>query len=160
VLVCSAYWALRSCENESLARPRRAARTRCALRSLESIPAPLFWAILTSPELVDALKNEGPFTFFSPGNAEVAKITPQQVSALRADKGKLCEFLQTHTAIGRYKYQDLAWHGEKNLLTLSGKTIRLTRKDGKLFVEGLEITKSDIAASNGWVHDLQGVIVK
>jgi hypothetical protein len=111
-------------------------------------------------EVADALRNDGPLTFFSPGNPEVAKIAPQQVAALRADKAKLCAFLQNHTVIGRYKYQDLLSLGEKKLLTLSGNTVNLTQKDGKAFIEGIEVTRSDIAASNGWVHDLKGVIQK
>lgn len=109
-------------------------------------------------DLASALKDSGPFTFFSPSNPEVAKISSDEVSALRADKAKLCSFLQKHTVLGRYKYQDLMTAGEKKLLTLSGATVTLTQNDGKAYIEGIEVTRSDIAASNGWIHDLKGVI--
>ncbi|MGC4047268.1 MAG: fasciclin domain-containing protein [Armatimonas sp.] len=109
-------------------------------------------------DVASALKDSGPFTFFSPSNPEVAKISSEEVSALRGDKTKLCAFLQKHTVLGRYKYQDLLTAGEKKLLTLSGATVTLTQRDGKAYIEGIEVTRSDIAASNGWVHDLKGVI--
>ncbi len=111
-------------------------------------------------DMVGSLKNDGPFTFLAPDNGILGNVSPASVSALRADKGKLCELLQNHTLIGRYKYEDLVRHGNKNLLTLSGNTVKLTQNNGKVFIEGHEVVPSDIAASNGWVHDLKGVIQK
>jgi uncharacterized surface protein with fasciclin (FAS1) repeats len=110
--------------------------------------------------MVGTLRNDGPFTFLAPGNGPLGDFPAGKVSALRADKNKLCELLENHTLIGRYKYEDLVRHGNKNLLTLSGNTVKLTQKDGKVFIEGHEVTPSDIAASNGWIHDLKGVIQK
>jgi uncharacterized surface protein with fasciclin (FAS1) repeats len=111
-------------------------------------------------DMVGSLKNDGPFTFLAPDNGILGNVSPSTVSALRADKGKLCELLQNHTLIGRYKYEDLVRHGNKNLLTLSGNTVKLTQSNGKVYIEGHEVVPSDIAASNGWVHDLKGVIQK
>jgi uncharacterized surface protein with fasciclin (FAS1) repeats len=111
--------------------------------------------------IADVLKTEGPFTLIAPNNAVLGGVPASTVSALRADKNKLAELLQTHTLIGRYKYEDLCTMADgKNLLTLSGNTIKITRKDGKVFLNGIQVMPVDMAASNGYVHPLSGVIMK
>lgn len=109
------------------------------------------------PDMVDSLRNQGPFTFFAPDNGTLGGVPAGRVSALQASKAKLCDLIETHTVIGRYKYEDLLFHGEKKLLTLSGKTVQLSHRGNRVFLDGIEVVPSDIAASNGWIHPLKGI---
>jgi uncharacterized surface protein with fasciclin (FAS1) repeats len=110
--------------------------------------------------IADTLKTEGPFTVVAPNNATLGQVPGSTLSALRADKAKLADLLTTHTIIGRYKYEDFCKMGEKNLLTLSGKTVKLTNKDGKVLIDGFVVSPVDITGSNGYAHMLGGVIAK
>lgn len=110
--------------------------------------------------IADTLRTDGPLTIVAPNNATLGQVPGSTLSALRADKAKLAEFLSTHAIIGRYKYADLCRLGDKRLLTLSGKTVMLTHKDGKVYIENLVVSPVDIAASNGYAHPLSGVISK
>jgi uncharacterized surface protein with fasciclin (FAS1) repeats len=111
--------------------------------------------------IADVLKVEGPFTLVAPNNAILGTVPAGTVSALRADKAKLGELLQNHTLIGRYKYDDLCKMADgKNLLTLSGNTLKITHKDGKVYLNGIQVMPVDMAGSNGYVHPLSGVIMK
>lgn len=112
------------------------------------------------PDMVDSLRNQGPFTFFAPDNGTLSGVPASRVAALQGSKAKLCDLIETHTVIGRYKYEDLLRHGEKDLLTLSGKTVKLSHQGNRIFLDGIEVVPSDIAASNGWVHTLKGVFNK
>ena len=109
-------------------------------------------------ELIDPLRNQGPFTFFAPDNGTLGAVPAGDVSTLRANKESLCDMLKKHTVIGRYRYEDLMNHVDKNLLTLSGETVRLTHQGGKAFIDGKEVAPTDIAASNGWIHSLRGIL--
>ena len=46
----------------------------------------------------------------------------------------------------------------KNILTLSGNTVKVTHQDSKVFLNGVQVMPVDMAASNGYVHPLNGVI--
>ncbi|MGC4047267.1 MAG: fasciclin domain-containing protein [Armatimonas sp.] len=109
--------------------------------------------------IADSLKNEGPFTLIAPNNTALGAVPPATVSALRSDKAKLAELLQTHTLIGRYKYEDLCTMADgKNILTLSGNTVKVTHKDGEVFLNGVQVMPVDMSCSNGYVHPLGGLI--
>lgn len=109
--------------------------------------------------IAESLKNEGPFTLVAPNNNALGAVPPATVTALRSDKAKLAEFLQTHTLIGRYKYEDLCTMANgKNILTLSGNTVKVTHQDSKVFLNGVQVMPVDMAASNGYVHPLNGII--
>jgi uncharacterized surface protein with fasciclin (FAS1) repeats len=78
---------------------------------------------------------------------------------LRADKGKLCELLKDHILIGRYKYEDLCRLADgKKMLLLSGNTVMLGNKNGRVTLNGIEVAPMDIAASNGWIHPVKGML--
>lgn len=112
------------------------------------------------PDMVDSLRNQGPFTFFAPDNGTLGGVPAARVSALQGSKAKLCDLIETHTVIGRYKYEDLLYHGDKSLLTLSGKTVKLSHQGNRVFLDGIEVVLTDIAASNGWIHPLKGIFNK
>jgi uncharacterized surface protein with fasciclin (FAS1) repeats len=110
-------------------------------------------------EVLTSLKIDEPLTLLAPENGALSQVSPQTVALLRADKGKLCELLKDHILIGRYKYEDLCRLADgKKMLLLSGNTVTLGNKSGKVTLNGVEVVPMDIAASNGWVHPIKGLI--
>ena len=104
-----------------------------------------------SSDVTNALSNEGPFTFLAPTNDALGKVPSDTVSMLRGDKVKLTALLEDHAILGRYKVEDLCRSTDKTLLTLSGKTVRLTHQGGKVYINGAEVMNTTIMASNGTV---------
>jgi uncharacterized surface protein with fasciclin (FAS1) repeats len=110
-------------------------------------------------EVLSSLKNDDPLTFLAPENDALGQVSPATVSALRADKSKLCELLKDHILIGRYKYEDLCKLADgKRMLLLSGNTVLLRNTGGKITLNGVEVAPVDMAASNGWIHPVKGMI--
>jgi uncharacterized surface protein with fasciclin (FAS1) repeats len=110
-------------------------------------------------EVLYSLKNDDPLTLLAPENSALGQVSPATVAQLRADKSKLCELLKDHILIGRYKYEDLCKLADgKRMLLLSGNTVLLHNKGGKITLNGVEVAPVDMAASNGWIHPVKGVI--
>ena len=112
-----------------------------------------------SSDVTNALSNEGPFTFLAPTNDALGKVPSDTVSMLRGDKVKLTALLEDHAILGRYKVEDLCRHGSDNFLTLSGKTVTKTVKNGKVYINGAEVMNTTIMASNGMILPLGGVVM-
>jgi uncharacterized surface protein with fasciclin (FAS1) repeats len=110
-------------------------------------------------EVTTSLRVDEPLTLLAPENGALAQVSPRTVAMLRADKSKLCELLKDHILIGRYKYEDLCRLADgKKMLLLSGNTVMLGNKNGKVTLNGIEVAPMDIAASNGWIHPVKGVL--
>jgi uncharacterized surface protein with fasciclin (FAS1) repeats len=56
---------------------------------------------LTAAGLVDTLKGPGPFTVFAPTDEAFAKIPPEKLNALLADKAALTKVLTYHVLSGK-----------------------------------------------------------
>lgn len=109
-------------------------------------------------ELVDALSNAGPFTVFAPTNAAFDKLPAGTVEGLLKPEKKedLKGILEYHTYVGVLK-TDYLQDGQEFEMVNGGK-IKITRKDGKVFVNGSEIVAS-INTSNGVIHVINDVLL-
>ncbi len=110
-------------------------------------------------DLVDALSNAGPFTVFAPTNAAFDKLPAGTVEGLlKADKKEaLADILQYHVSLGVFKadaLQDGQVIGQVN-----GDNITISRKDGKLYVNGTAEVIASVPASNGIIHVIDGVLL-
>jgi len=108
--------------------------------------------------LVDALSNAGPFTVFAPTNAAFDKLPAGTVEGLLKPekKGDLENILGYHTYVGVLKL-DFMQDGQEFDMVYGGK-VKITKKDGKTFVNDNEIVAS-IETSNGVVHVIGGVLL-
>ena len=104
--------------------------------------------------------NQGPFTVFAPSDSSLSGVPASAISALRANKLKLAEVVSTHVIIGRYSYLDLCRMSDKNLLTLSGKTVKVTHKNGKIYIDNMLVSPLDFKGTAGYAHPLGGIINK
>ncbi|MEX6686922.1 fasciclin domain-containing protein [Danxiaibacter flavus] len=109
--------------------------------------------------LVDALSNAGPFTVFAPTNEAFNKLPAGTLDELLKPEKKndLIDILQYHVSLGVYKADAL--NDGQVLGQVNGGNIKITKKDGKVIVNGTATVVASIPASNGIIHVIDGVLV-
>jgi transforming growth factor-beta-induced protein len=114
---------------------------------------------LQAAELVSTLDGDGPFTVFAPVNSAFAALDQDQVARLLAsgNQALLQKVLTYHVVPGRILAADL--EDGQTVTTVEGSTLTFDL-DGSPSVNGVEIVRTDIAASNGVVHLISGVLTQ
>jgi uncharacterized surface protein with fasciclin (FAS1) repeats len=114
-------------------------------------------AAVQAASLVDVLSNAGPFTVFAPTNAAFDKLPAGTVDDLLKpeNKEKLTDILSYHTYVGVLK-TDYMQDGQE-FEEVNGKKIKITKKDGKVLVNGSEIITT-LTTSNGVIHVINDVL--
>jgi uncharacterized surface protein with fasciclin (FAS1) repeats len=110
---------------------------------------------LKEADLIDTLKGSGPFTVFAPTDAAFAKLPPDQLQALLADKDKLTEVLTYHVVPGVVMSKDVKAGMVK---TVEGSSLRVTTMGG-VKVDDANVTAVDIVADNGVIHVIDTVVM-
>jgi uncharacterized surface protein with fasciclin (FAS1) repeats len=113
-------------------------------------------AALQAAGLVDTLKGAGPFTVFAPTDEAFAKIPKADLEALLADKAKLTKVLTYHVVPGKVMAADVV--KLKEAKTVQGQSLRIDTSSG-VKVDGANVVKTDILASNGVIHVIDAVIL-
>ncbi|MBK7558851.1 MAG: fasciclin domain-containing protein [Chitinophagaceae bacterium] len=116
-------------------------------------------AAVKAAELVDALSNAGPFTVFAPTNAAFDKLPAGTVDGLLKPEKKddLTDILQYHVTVGVLK-EDLLQDGQ-TIGQVNGGNITISKKDGKLMVNGVANIIGTVPASNGIVYVIDAVLL-
>ena len=114
-------------------------------------------AAVSAAGLVDTLKGEGPFTVFAPTNAAFAALPAGTVEGLLKDKAALTKVLTYHVVPGRVAAKDVV--GLNWAKTAQGQSVRITQRDGNVFIDGARVVSADIPASNGVIHVIDKVIL-
>jgi uncharacterized surface protein with fasciclin (FAS1) repeats len=116
-------------------------------------------AAVKQAELVDVLSNAGPFTVFAPTNAAFDKIDKATLNALMQDdkKADLQNILQYHVYVGIIK-PEMMQDGQ-TLNQVNGGNITITKKDGKIIINGTATIIASVPASNGIIHVIDGVLL-
>jgi uncharacterized surface protein with fasciclin (FAS1) repeats len=112
-------------------------------------------AALQAAGLVDTLKGKGPFTVFAPTDEAFAKIPKADLDALLKDKAKLTAVLTYHVVPGTVMAKDVKAGKVK---TVQGGEITVSTMGG-VKVNDANVTKTDIAASNGVIHVIDSVLM-
>ena len=116
-------------------------------------------AAVTAAGLVETLKGAGPFTIFAPTNAAFAALPAGTVDGLLKPESKdaLTKILTYHVVAGAVKAADLK-DGQK-VKTLQGEELTVSIKDGKVMINGANVTTADLTGSNGVVHVIDAVLM-
>jgi uncharacterized surface protein with fasciclin (FAS1) repeats len=116
-------------------------------------------AALTAAGLVETLKGAGPFTVFAPTNAAFTALPAGTVEGLLKPESKaaLTGILTYHVVAGNVKAADLK-DGQK-VKTLQGGELTVSIKEGKVKINGANVTAADLAGSNGVIHVVDGVLL-
>jgi uncharacterized surface protein with fasciclin (FAS1) repeats len=115
-------------------------------------------AALQAAELVDVFKGSDAYTVFAPTNAAFAAVQKNVDMLLKPEnKSKLQNVLKYHVVAGSIKAADLT-DGQK-VKTLQGEELTVSVKDGKVTINGAEVTTADAPASNGVIHIINKVVM-
>ena len=116
-------------------------------------------AALNAAGLVETLKGDGPFTVFAPTDAAFGNVDEATLKSLLQpeNKGALTSVLTYHVVPGRITAADLlkagkaeSVQGQRLVASVNGDTVR---------IGGAKIVATDIEASNGIIHVIDGVML-
>lgn len=111
---------------------------------------------LKAAGLVDTLKGPGPFTVFAPTDAAFAKLPTGTVEALLKDLPKLRSILTYHVVAGSVPASEVIKLAKAT--TVQGQSVSIDASAG-VKVNGANVTKADIATSNGLIHIIDTVLI-
>ena len=114
---------------------------------------------LTAAGLVDTLKGAGPFTVFAPTDDAFAKLPPGTVDGLLKNIPKLISILKYHVLAGKVAAADVVKLDGKTATSLNGADLKVSTKGGVKLNGEVDVTKTDIAASNGLIHVVDSVLL-
>jgi uncharacterized surface protein with fasciclin (FAS1) repeats len=114
-------------------------------------------SLLKKAGLVGALQRKGPFTVLAPTDAAFAKVPKSTLAALGADRAKLRSVLLYHVIAGKVPAAKVV--KLRSAKTLNGQPVRIRVVEGKVFVGGARVVKTDVAASNGVIHVINQVLI-
>ncbi|MCO8122055.1 fasciclin domain-containing protein [Stieleria sp. TO1_6] len=116
-------------------------------------------AAVKAAGLVDTLKGDGPFTVFAPTDAAFAKLPKGTVETLLKpeNKAKLQSILTFHVVPGKVMAADVS--KLSGATTAQGQQVSVSTKNGKVMIDGANVVKADIAASNGVIHVIDQVLM-
>jgi uncharacterized surface protein with fasciclin (FAS1) repeats len=116
-------------------------------------------AAVKAAGLVETLKGAGPFTIFAPTNAAFAALPAGTVDGLLKPEKKadLTNILTYHVVAGAVKSSELK-DGQK-IKTLQGGELTVAIKDGKVTINGANVTAADLTGSNGVIHVIDAVLM-
>ncbi len=111
----------------------------------------------TKAGLADTLANKGPFTVFAPTDEAFAKLPEGALDALLADKQALKQVLLLHVVPAKVKAKAALSAGTAS--TLYGQPLSIASTNGAAKVNGVNIVKTDVMASNGVIHVIDEVLI-
>ena len=119
-----------------------------------------FKTLLTAAKaasLVDTLKSEGPFTIFAPTDAAFKKLPEGTLDALINDPAKLKEILLYHVVPGKVMAADVTKLNKAT--TANKKTLTISIKEGKVYIDKSKVVNTDLEAGNGIIHVIDTVLI-
>jgi transforming growth factor-beta-induced protein len=116
-------------------------------------------AALQAADLIETLKGKGPFTVFAPTDAAFAKLPPGTVESLLepANKAKLQAILTYHVVAGSVSSAEVV--KLKSAKTVNGQSVSIKVANSGVRIDGANVVKTDVAASNGVIHVIDTVIL-
>lgn len=111
---------------------------------------------LQAAGLVETLKGKGPFTVFAPTDEAFAKVPKADLDALIADKAKLTTVLTYHVVAGKVMAADVV--KLKSAKTVEGEMVKIDTSSG-VKINGANVVKADVEASNGVIHVIDSVLL-
>ncbi|MEJ7822143.1 MAG: fasciclin domain-containing protein [Chitinophagaceae bacterium] len=116
-------------------------------------------AAVQAASLAETLSGTGPFTVFAPTNTAFTALPAGTVDKLLKPEMKkdLTKVLTYHVVSGKMMAADLK-DGQK-LKTVQGGDLTVSVKDGKVMINGANVTIADVVSSNGVTHVIDAVVM-
>lgn len=108
--------------------------------------------------LTEKLRSEGPFTVFAPTDDAFAKLPKEELAKLLepANKQKLAGILACHVVSGKVMAADVKTMKAK---TVGGHELAIVVANGRVTVDGANVVKTDVVATNGVIHVIDSVVM-
>lgn len=152
-LACAAVAALPAAAPAARAPQRTIVETAAAAPQFSTLVS-----LVRQAGLVRALSARGPFTVFAPTNAAFAKVPRRTLAALARDRAKLKAVLLYHVVSGRVTASRVVRLSSAR--TLNGASVSIDVRRGRVVLDdAARVTKADIAASNGVIHQINRVLL-
>jgi uncharacterized surface protein with fasciclin (FAS1) repeats len=117
-------------------------------------------SLLKKAGLAGALAQKGPYTVFAPTNAAFAKLPKATLNKVAKDPALLKKVLTYHVVKGKVRAATVLTLDGKSARTLAGQPVTISIRGGKVFLNGsTQVTKVDVAASNGVIHVVNRVLI-
>jgi uncharacterized surface protein with fasciclin (FAS1) repeats len=116
-------------------------------------------SLIQKAGLVSALSGKSKVTVFAPTNAAFAKLPKATLKKVQGDKKLLTSILTYHVVKGAVPASKVVKLDGKSVKTLNGKSVKITVKSGKVYVNKAQVTKTDVKASNGVIHVINQVLI-
>jgi uncharacterized surface protein with fasciclin (FAS1) repeats len=115
-------------------------------------------AAVQAAGLVDTLSGDGPFTVFAPTDEAFAALPPGMLDGVLADVDALTAILTYHVVPGKVLAADVV--GLSSATSVQGDDIAIEVVDGGVVLNGtVNVTGTDVEASNGVVHVIDSVLL-
>ena len=114
---------------------------------------------VTAADLAATLQSEGPFTVLAPTDEAFSKLPPGTLEELLKpeNKEKLQKILTYHVIPSKVKAKDALAAGSAT--TVEGSDVEFAKSGDGATVNGVNIVKTDISASNGVIHVIDAVLI-
>ena len=114
--------------------------------------------LVEEADLGETLSSEGPFTVFAPTDAAFAALDDATLNAVAADKELLQEVLLYHVVAAKVSSSVAVTLNEAEMA--NGGLVTLNLQDGSLYLNtSVKVIATDIEASNGVIHVIDGVLL-
>jgi uncharacterized surface protein with fasciclin (FAS1) repeats len=107
--------------------------------------------------LVDTLTGPGPYTVFATTDEAFSNLPEGTLQSLLDNPEQLKAVLLYHVVPGKKMAADVV--KSKSLTSAQGSDIDVMVSDGGVTVDGANVIKTDISASNGVIHVIDAVIL-
>jgi len=124
------------------------------IRNMDNLN-PLLEALI-SADLLNKLKESGPFTLFAPDDEAFTRLDPIIVADLIKDIPGLNRILLFHMTNRRYSLVDLI--GMDTISSMEGSDIFIKTSYHKVKINDAFIIEEDIECSNGMIHIIDSMI--
>ncbi|KAJ8275578.1 hypothetical protein COCON_G00073300 [Conger conger] len=118
----------------------------------------IFLALMEAAGLAELLHQEGAFTLFAPTDDAFSGLTDADLAVLTSDVNVLRTILLYHISNGIFINGGLEG-GVTNLLkSMQGKNLRVLSVNNSIQVNSLNVSDSDLMASNGVIHVVKTIL--
>ncbi len=116
-------------------------------------------AAVKAAGLVEVLQSDGPFTVFAPTDDAFKALPEGTVAELLKpeNKDKLVAILTYHVVPGKVMAADVVKLSSAK--TVEGTSVTIKTSEKSVMVDGANVIKTDIPASNGVIHVIDAVII-
>jgi uncharacterized surface protein with fasciclin (FAS1) repeats len=111
-------------------------------------------SLLEQAGMSDRLAQPGPFTFFAPNDDAFQRV---KVEVISKDPRVLLDLLKYHLIAGEHSSDDIALN--QHLVTTSGKSLSLSKSEGRQVIDNAQFVATDIRCGNGIIHVIDNVFL-